>query len=225
MVTMTKKSSSSRPSHILKEKKKPTEITKRVLVVSEGTVTEPAYFKLLRREIEPLLGLTIKVQPKENTNAKRNTDPVSIVKECARFKNDDLERSRSSKGDVHPYEACFAIVDVDDYDQGNPPPLTQAAQLAIANDIYLLITNKKFESWLIWHSVKDVTPKRESKEISKQCESLNLISGKRLAPHFPVANYPQAIERAKRIRSVAAGQIGPNPSSAMPLFFEILKKL
>lgn len=225
MVTMTRKSSNSRPSRILKKKKQPTEITKRVLVVTEGTVTEPAYFKLLRREIEPRLGLTIKVQPKENTSAKRNTDPVSIVKECAKFKDDDLERSRSSKGDVHPYKACFAIVDVDDYDQGNPPPLTQAAQLATANDIYLLITNKKFESWLIWHNDKDVTPKQESREVSKQCENLNLTSGKRLAPQFPVGNYPQAINRAKKARSVAAGQIGPNPSSAMPLFFEILEEL
>ena len=103
--------------------------------------------------------------------------------------------------------------------------MATAAQLANSNDIYLLITNKKFESWLIWHNDKQVTPKQESKEISKQCESLKLISGKRLAPQFPIDNYPEAIKRAKSARSVAAGQIGPNPSSAMPLFFEVLEKL
>lgn len=222
---MTKKSSKSRPSRIHNKKKPPIEITKRVLIVTEGTVTEPAYFNLLRREIEPRLGLTIKVQPKESTNAKRNTDPVSIVKECVKIKNGDQAKSRSSRGDIHPYKACFAIVDVDDYDKGNPSPLTQAARLAVSNDIHLLITNKKFESWLIWHSDEHVTPKQGSKEVSRQCESLKLISGKRLAPQFPIYNYPQAIERAVNVRSVAAGQIGPNPSSAMPLFFKILGQL
>lgn len=225
---MNRTASASNPSRVNGSPRQRKEVTQRVLVVSEGTVTEPAYFNLLRRELEPRLGLAIKVQPKENANAKRNTDPLSIVNECKRLRDKDRQENSGSARDVLPFVACFAIVDVDDYDKGNSSPLKRAAKLAEEENITLLITNKKFETWLVWHSDQAVQPKPESRALSKQCEDLRLFSGKKrkkLSSDFPITNYDQAVTRAMKTEHVKAGQVGQNPSSAMPVFFQMLERL
>lgn len=171
---MNRTASASNPSRVNGGPRQRKEVTQRVLVVSEGTVTEPAYFNLLRRELEPRLGLAIKVQPKENANAKRNTDPLSIVNECKRLRDKDRQENSGSARDVLPFVACFAIVDVDDYDKGNSSPLKRAAKLAEEENI---------------------------------------------------TNYDQAVTRAMKTEHVKAGQVGQNPSSAMPVFFQMLERL
>ena len=75
--------------------------------------------------------------------------------------------------------ACFAVVDVDDWDSSRNPSsqLNKAIHLAKDNEIQLLISNLKFEVWLAWH-LEGTTPKLTSTELDKQCLHKKILNKK-----------------------------------------------
>lgn len=166
------------------------EIRKRILIVTEGAVTEPEYFERLRKIIAPNYAVILDVRPKlrkSRGNRKWKSNPVSVVEECISLRNHDHSQQNSNNTEQEPYVACFAVVDVDDWDTNRNPSsqLNKAIRLAKDNDIQLLVSNLKFEVWLVWH-LEGTTPKSTSTELDKQCLHNKILNGKNLHPDFPL---------------------------------------
>ena len=205
------------------------EIRKKILIVTEGAVTEPEYFERLRKIIAPNYAAILDVRPKlkkSRGNRKWKSNPVSVVEECISLRNHDRSQQSSNNTDQEPYVACFAVVDVDDWDINRNPSsqLNKAIHLAKDNEIQLLISNLKFEVWLVWH-LEGTTPKSTSTELDKQCLHNKILNGKNLHPDFPLENYKNACIIASRQQKVIPNTKGSNPSSAIPRLFEFLEEL
>lgn len=203
------------------------EVTTRVLVVSEGTVTEPDYFDRFKEKIRSKFSVQLIVRP--NSKAKsssggRHPDPIHVVKECISLRNKDSEKY-SADNDVAPYALCFAVVDVDSYGEINKTgssTLEKAIKLADSHGVQVIVSNMKFEVWLLWHLLKNIPSERS--ELDNLCQKNKvLVGGKHLANNFPAENYEEVCVRADRRQKVDLYKIGSNPSTAMPRFFEMLR--
>ena len=161
----------------------------KVLICTEGAVTEPQYFEGISKPIQEI---------------KKNQD--------------------------FPYVRCFAVVDVDHWDnpiKGKLSRLRQAILLAKENDINVLVSNIKFEVWLLWHK-NTYNKSLDSKSLDRHCKNKDnkiLKEGKNIVPDFPFQNWEEACKRANQHGRVKANSIGRNPSSALPRLFEALKAL
>lgn len=203
------------------------EVTTRVLVVSEGTVTEPDYFDRMKEKIRSEFSVQLTVRPKtDSSSGGRHPDPIHVVRECINLRNED-SRKHSGDNDVAPYALCFAIVDVDSYGNINKTgssTLEEALKIAIRNDIQVIVSNIKFEVWLLWHFLDNI-PAGKS-ELDALCrQNKILIKGKHLAKNFPIEKYQEACVRADRRQKVNLHRVGSVPSTAMPRFFEELSNL
>lgn len=196
----------------------------RVLVVSEGTVTEPQYFESMRSIVRSEYAVQLVVRPKSKGDGW-HSDPLSVVNECIRLKDEDAEKYNGK--DVNPFAGCFAVVDVDHYAQTSvkaKSTLEQALERAQEQGIQVIVSNIKFETWLLWH-LGDAVPVSSS-ALDSECMKKRAFSGKKqIAPDFPYSDYGLAAERADRRQHVKINSIGSNPSTAMPRFFEELSNI
>lgn len=205
------------------------EVTTRVLVVSEGTVTEPEYFERLKEKVRSEFFIQLIVRPKaatESSSGGRHPDPKHVVQECIRLRDEDLNK-HSCDNDVAPYALCFAVVDVDSYGKKNKvgsSTLEEALKIANKNGIQVIVSNIKFEVWLLWHLSESV-PSTPS-VLEDLCRKKRiLVRKKHLATDFPIDNYKEACVRADQRQKVHLHKVGSNPSSAMPRFFEELGRV
>ena len=188
-----------------------------ILICVEGETTEPRYFKIFKDHIRNLgVNTDIKVvKPK-------GTDPASILKGC-------LSYIREAENDGNAYDECFCVVDVDEH-----ATLDQALKTAQRHRLSMVVTNLKFEVWLLWHVGDKPGGYTDNRELDALVKKLShsgktpLMTGgnhKDLHPKFPVENYTQAIEIARqKDPKMAFNRKGQNPSSAMPLLIEKLMK-
>nr|WP_180950496.1 RloB family protein [Corynebacterium riegelii] len=105
--------------------------------MTEGTVTEPQYFERLKGIISEDFGVQLVVRPKlsNKPNTKWTSNPVGVVEQAIRIRDEAANQGR----DVVPYARCFAVVDVDQWDQGQQPTaLQQAIELAKRKALNLL---------------------------------------------------------------------------------------
>ena len=193
-------------------------------MVTEGTVTEPQYFERLKGIISEDFGVRLVVRPKlsNKPNTKWTSNPVSVVEQAIRIRDEAANQGR----DVVPYARCFAVVDVDQWDQGQQPTaLQQAIELAKKEGIELVVSNLKFEVWLLCHADESSRPPTTSAELDKRCASAGLMRGKTLKTDFPFGRYEEAKAAALQLGKVSAGRVGPNPSTAMPNFLDAIRAL
>ena len=104
---------------------------KNILICVEGEKTEVQYFKRLKEHLRPE-----KTSVHFNIIPPKVTDPGSILKGCLNYKNKDSDK----------YESFFCVVDVDQHTN-----LEQALKEAKEKNILMVVTNIKFEVWLLWH--------------------------------------------------------------------------
>ncbi|WP_070463349.1 RloB family protein [Corynebacterium sp. HMSC29G08] len=220
-----RKSRSGNPSRRKATARRPqNEVENKVLVVTEGTVTEPQYFERLKGIISEDFGVQLVVRPKlsKKPKTKWTSNPVSVVEQAIRIRDEANDQG----GDVVPYACCFAVVDVDQWNQGKQPTaLRQAIALAQKEGIVLVVSNLKFEVWLLCHADESSRPPTTSAELDKRCASAGLMRGKTLKTDFPFGRYGEAKAVALQLGRVKAGQAGPNPSTAMPNFLDAIRAL
>lgn len=106
---------------------------RRILVVTEGTRTEPQYVEGLDRYLRSA-GATAVVK-----SVPVGKDPVKVLRKCIAIRD-------KAASDAKDYDACICPVDVDQHEA-----LPAACQLAGRESILLLVSNLKFEAWLRWH--------------------------------------------------------------------------
>ncbi|WP_279058120.1 RloB family protein [Mobiluncus mulieris] len=219
------------PRNPLTRQKRPRrhDIDTRVLVVCEGSVTEPAYFRrLVTLAREKRISLTIR--PSENLRF-HHSNPLDVTKECVKYR--DVDKAKyGGKGakDLKPFSHCFAVVDYDRWNEtgkDGSSVLQKAVKYAKSEAVNLVVTRLKFEVWLLWH-LQGITPTQDSKNLDKQCEINNVLLGKDLNPGFDVnaETCRLAVSNALRAGGLQENQIPKSSlASAMPRFFEILSLL
>lgn len=181
------------------------ETARRILVVTEGTKTEPQYVERLNSYLRSRASTAI-VKP-----VGVGRDPLHVVRKCVELRD-------AAENGEKAYDVCVCLVDVDRHTK-----LTDATVLAEQESILLLISNLKFEAWLRWHAEEKRSP-LTSAQLDRQAEKLNLVKDKALSPRFPF----DAVDRACQIARQAdpelrAGRKGPNPSSAVPVLVDLMR--
>lgn len=175
----------------------------RILVVTEGTSTEPQYLEGLQSALRSN-GSTTVVQ-----THGLGKDPVAVVKHCIGL--------RKQKKDFDYY---FCLVDVDEH-----AGLDSAIRLAQDNDVSLLVSNAQFEIWLLWH-VEATRGHRSPADLARAMKKHGLLTGKKakdIPRDFPFHRVHEAAARARAAdEDLAANRAGPNPSSAMPELIDLM---
>lgn len=183
----------------------------RGLIVTEGTVTEPQYFDLLKQHL-PRSWATVTVKG-------AGKDPLNVLKKCIELRDKAKSRDRGRR-DGRPeqaYDWCCCVLDVDEH-----ATLEQCLVEARKNNIEIVVTNRKFEVWLLWHCT-DLSGERDGHELDALARKHRALVGKDLATQFPIENYREAAVRARRADpDLASRRIGPNPSSSMPILFDLV---
>lgn len=180
-------------------RRKQTEQLHRVLVVSEGSLTEPEYFERLNQNLRQCQGkarVQLIVRPRAGAS-NHDPNPEKVVQRCIDLVEED--RSKHAKDtDILPYARAFAVVDVDQWDDGTPSPLEKALTLARRDGrVDLVISNPQFEVWLLLH--RDLNPPATAQEIISQCDRYGLMVGRRgkgLSSDFPVADFRRVLREA-----------------------------
>ncbi|MFC8046891.1 RloB family protein [Nocardia sp. NPDC057353] len=173
-------------------------------MVTEGTRTEPQYVEGLNSYLRSR-GATAVVK-----SVPVGKDPMKVVLKGIEIR----DRAASDEKD---YDVCVCLVDVDRHEA-----LPAACRLAARESILLLVSNLKFEVWLRWH-VEDKHSALNTSQLDELTAKLGLVSRKVLAPNFPFHAVHRACEVARRADlELAAGRVGPDPSSAMPILVDLL---
>ncbi len=190
--------------------------------MTEGTVTEPVYFSMLRNDMK-LSTVTVAIYPGEHS------DPRHVVK-TAETKVKDLAR-RARKGllgmdEPAKYDHVWAVVDTDvAIRQGF---WNDVVQLAAARNIKLAHSTPCFEFWLLLHLVgpttrSDLNDGETAKAAVKTVLGQEYSTSEKLAnevmPQF-IARWPDAVRAAGVVRRnhENAGTPAPaNPSTIVDL--------
>lgn len=183
------------------------QVYRRILVASEGEITEAQY---VQRLSQILRSEAVNVSV---TTVHGASDPVSVVEKCIE------KREREKKSQREPFDHCVCLVDVDTHAH-----LDEAISLAGEHGIQLIVTNLKFEVWLLWH-VSDSLGAKSSHELDALMESHSLFQKqKHLAQNFPFDAVDRAVRNAyKADPDLAANRRGPDPSSAMPVLIQLMR--
>ncbi|SFS36513.1 RloB family protein [Saccharopolyspora flava] len=180
------------------------QLAKRILVVTEGTLTEPQYVERLNSFLRSR-GSTAVVKP-----VGVGRDPLRVVRKCVEI------RDKAAKDDK-PFDICVCLVDVDRHEA-----LPSACERAERESILLLVSNVKFEMWLRWHAEGNRSA-LTSAQLDQRTAKLGLVKNKMLSLSFPFHQVGEACAIAYRADpELRAGRVGPDPSSAMPVLVELL---
>ena len=183
-----------------------------MIVVTEGTKTEPRYIDEFRR-IHHLTNVRVKV---EGTGF----DPKSVVEKAIDFKEDaDADRRDTSQTQV------WAVFDKDEHDR-----FEEARRLAKDKGIHVAISNPCFELWAIYHYQDHPGQHIERDECQKMLEGLCAGYRARRGKLFNDIevirdNHDAAVERAKRSLRAREEEGDPhgNPSTSMHVLMESIR--
>ena len=170
----------------------------RYTVFTEGKVTEKQYLECLLQHLRPRHA-TLSIKP-------IGGEPSRVFKEY---------QKAEQRGD---FDRAILIVDVDQHHKLDE--VLRDCRSSTAVDA--IVTNPCFELWLLWHAT-DMRGYTETRECVRLARINNLTGDKDLAAKFPIASFPEAVKRAQQAWSeIAPNKKGPNPSSAMPWFIDLL---
>ncbi|MHB8422564.1 MAG: RloB family protein [Leptospirales bacterium] len=153
--------------------------SKLIIIATEGTCTEPQYFKLFSSP-----RVQIKVLPTENGKS----DPQSVLARLKEF---------TATYDIHENDKLFVVID---RDRWTPKSMKIVASECAKNGVELAVSNPCFELWILMH-FSDITADIETCEhfISAIQEKGGPYSKNKLDLElFKKENVDMAISRAKK---------------------------
>lgn len=175
----------------------------RILLVCEGTTTEPKYFDEFRREVRTRL---VEIIIDDEGGVPRTL----VQRAAARMTAAQLEADRNRDENLK-YDEDWCVFDVDDH-----PGIADARQQARDNDIQLAISNPCFELWLVLH-FQDQTAHIARRALSTLLRKY-IPKYKKYAPLQLIrAGYEDAVRRAMQIekRSIEHENEGGNPTTSV----------
>lgn len=205
-----------RPLNYIQRRKPFREQYERILIVCEGTKTEPKYFGAMKRKLH-LTSLVV-----EGKHCK--SEPDKVVGYAVELK---------TKAAVHPEEAFDHVWCILDVEAPTPhAPLEKAINTAKAEGIKLALSNPCFEYWYILHYKKTSAPFHTSKAVVASLEKYHPQYQKG-SDDIVEAIYPDtktAIKNAKEVlKEKHCGEdlskSGCNPSTHVHKIVEYLQKM
>jgi hypothetical protein len=152
----------------------------RFLIVCEGEVTEPRYFRRLRHLLRSLIELEI----------LPGGDPKTLVERAVQ-KRKEADNAASQKHDRYlAYDQVWCVCDVDEH-----PRLNDALQQARDNGIAVALSNPCFELWALLH-FQDQTAHIERGAVQHLCREHMPGYKKDLPCETLLQRHPEATERA-----------------------------
>lgn len=112
---------------------------KRVVVVCEGSKTEPSYLRLINRRARDAL-IELEVVDEDATSPKQLVERACGVLTAARR---EARRTRDPNAKV---DEIWCVFDVDEHRM-----IREAREQAHANGVHAAISNPSFELWLVLH--------------------------------------------------------------------------
>lgn len=174
------------------------------LVVTEGMVTEPEYLDGFRQFYRS--SPAVDIVPIQVTGVGK--DPLAVLEKALELR------------EKKDYDWVACLVDVDEHAN-----LNLAIRRARQEGVLLVVSNLKFEVWLLWHTT-DSRRSMNSQELDREVRKENLVVGKKgknISPNFPYAEHSRASRNAYQADpELDFYRKGPCPSTAMPL---LIKKL
>jgi len=175
---------------------------RRFLVVCEGRLTEPEYFKALRRRYRASVKLVIE---------PGGVSPERLVERAVDMKRAAERDARRQRDRFLRYEEVWCVFDTDKHDH-----LADAHRQAEENGIDLAVSNPCFELWALLH-FQEQTGFLESQAARARLkkhlpEYEKTLPFERLDP-----NYATAVTRARELdrRCGDDGSPGVNPSTGV----------
>jgi hypothetical protein len=173
----------------------------RFLIVCEGTVTEPHYFKDLRVQERGLV--EVKVVP--------GGVPKTVVELAVKLKEESEVEARRRKDDNLRYDHVWCVFDIDEH-----PFVPEAKQQARDNAIDVAVSNPCFELWLLLH-FQEQTAHIERDRLAHLCREH--MPGYKKEPRCELLTPRQeeALARASQLDEWQAtrGKVGANPSTGV----------
>ena len=117
---------SPRSKNLFKGRLNHKEVHQRILIICEGTKTEPQYFKQFRFGIE-------------NSGRRDRENTVSLVEHALQYRKDHEEEN---------YDQVWCVFDKDDFPVAD---FEKAIRLARKNKMCVAYSNQAFELWYILH--------------------------------------------------------------------------
>lgn len=115
------------------------------LIVTEGTVTEPIYFELLRADLQ-LPVVRVKVMPGDDS------DPRHVIRSAEREAKDQVTRAKTGRlgiDEPSKFDHVWAVIDTDVAVRNGI--WNDVQQLAVARKVRLAHSTPCFEFWLLLH--------------------------------------------------------------------------
>ena len=154
----------------------------RILIVSEGDVTEPEYFKGFAKACRNPR-VTVEFAPEHGV-------PRTVVEAARDRKKEAQDQAEREKDDNLAYDSVWSVFDIDDH-----PKVCEAQDMARDNDIRLCISNPCFELWLLLHFRDNPGMKHRDKIHEMLIDHVPNYS-----KHVDYASYSEGYERAVRAR-------------------------
>lgn len=161
-------------------------VKKTVVVVCEGTTTEPQYIEALAAEpeVRHVAAVDLRLEA-----ADEGEVPLTLVRRAIAIER----RAKKEGGEV---DEIWCVFDVEW--PRNHPNLREAMTLAESNGIHLAVSNPCFEIWLILH-FKDAAGFLLNDEVRRERRGCDSQTGKHLDPQIYMPRRAAAVERAARL--------------------------
>lgn len=184
----------------------------RVVIVTEGTRTEPEYFKIFVR----IHGArTVEVVP-----IGLGGDPKKVVQRAI------VELKKLRKDPLGGKDSVWAV-----YDRDERSRLAEAKDMALANGVGLAVSNPCFELWGVFH-YHDLNAQMDRRDcqrlLSQSCPAYSLHKGKLFNDAEVIENnYPAAVRRgrASLVHRTREGDPEGNPSTSVHQLTEHIKSV
>ena len=187
------------------------------LIVTEGTVTEPTYFELLREDLQ-LGPVAIRIEPGDHS------DPRHVIKTAGRMVSELAKRKKRGKlsnAETESFDHVWAVIDTD-----------VAVRNGIWNDVTALAEGRRvklahstpcFEFWLLLHleytTRADLVSGDDAKSALKYALGSEYSTNRDVADAAMtvlISNWPEAVVNGERVRQhhEEGGTLSPgNPST------------
>jgi hypothetical protein len=181
----------------------------RILIVCEGTRTEPGYFNELRHTERIPIDLEI----------RRGGVPKTLVERAVELKN-AAKKDAKTRQDVNLlYDEVWCVFDIDEH-----PAVPDAKQQARDNGIELAISNPCFELWILLH-FRDQRAHIDRAVVQRDCAKY-LPDYEKAVPFAKLhPNYEEVVKRALDLDAwqQTRGGEGSNPSTGVHKLTEKIK--
>ncbi len=181
----------------------------RILIVCEGTRTEPSYFNELRHTDR--IPIDLEISP--------GGVPKTLVQRAVELKTAAEKEAKTRKDENLLYDHVWCVFDIDEH-----LAVPDAKQQARDNDIELAISNPCFELWILLH-FQDQRAHIDRAVVQRECAKY-LPDYEKKVPFAKLhPNYDEAVQRALDLDAwqQTRGAEGSNPSTGVHKLTERIK--